>query len=178
MTILKSQSCDGIYLLENWIKTSESKKIIQLAEQIPHSMNSEELIKTNNSELQKILHTNAIGIGFWIQETFNKKIAWQSSIPGINILNSKNHTPEPHADNETLDGKPKQNCENFDIAAIMYLNSDFDGGELEFISKQILIKPKFGDVIAFPGDIRYLHQVKKITNGTRRSSSMWFSIIE
>ena len=47
--------------------------------------------------------------------------------------------------------------------AIIYLSSDFEGGEFCFIDK--IIKPKRGDVIIF--DAQEIHKVNKLKSGVR-----------
>lgn len=60
------------------------------------------------------------------------------------------------------------------ISAILYLNENYDGGELHFPYLDITIKPSSGSVILFPSNFIYTHEVKKITSGTRYSFPNWF----
>jgi Rps23 Pro-64 3,4-dihydroxylase Tpa1-like proline 4-hydroxylase len=59
------------------------------------------------------------------------------------------------------------------LASIVYLNDDYEGGEISFPELNITIKPKPGTLISFPGNKHYLHEVKKVLSGTRFTLSMW-----
>jgi hypothetical protein len=64
--------------------------------------------------------------------------------------------------------------ENHHMSGLIYLNDDYEGGEIEFPQQKISIKPKTGDLIIFPGNINYPHEVKVITFGSRYTIPFWF----
>lgn len=63
------------------------------------------------------------------------------------------------------------NEHNSDITytIVVYLNDDYEGGELYFVDPQIdiKIKPKAGSVVMFPSTLPYLHQSCKIVKGRK-----------
>lgn len=63
------------------------------------------------------------------------------------------------------------NEQNFDITytIVVYLNDDYDGGELFFVEPDInvKIKPKKGSIVMFPSVLPYLHQSCEITRGRK-----------
>lgn len=84
----------------------------------------------------------------------------------------------PHADNEALDKgvvdfMPKYSPDEFntpvliEVAANLYLNDNFEGGELFFPMLDLSIKPKARQLILFPGGHEYIHGVKQVTKGDR-----------
>lgn len=79
----------------------------------------------------------------------------------------------PHSDNSDNKGEPNA----FEInkyVAILYLNSNYDGGELYFPDHNIEFKPTAYSLIIFPGGVENLHGVKTITSGTRYTMvSFW-----
>lgn len=84
----------------------------------------------------------------------------------------------PHADCEALDSgvvdfMPRYSAREFntptliEVAANLYLNEDFEGGELWFPLRDLSIKPKAGQLVLFPGGHEFIHGVKEITAGYR-----------
>jgi len=64
----------------------------------------------------------------------------------------------------------------FAYTAILYLNEDYEGGELYFPSINLEIAPKSGDIIMFiPKDPDTEHGVKGIRKGTRYAMPIWFN---
>lgn len=64
-----------------------------------------------------------------------------------------------------------------DIATLIYLNDDYEGGEIYFPQLGIEIKPKPGDLVMFPDNPGYVHGVKSITSGVRFTTPRWFTRI-
>jgi predicted 2-oxoglutarate/Fe(II)-dependent dioxygenase YbiX len=58
------------------------------------------------------------------------------------------------------------------LSVICLLNDDYEGGELVFFEDKILT-PSQGDVIIFPSNFLFPHEVKPITKGTRYSVVSW-----
>ncbi len=79
----------------------------------------------------------------------------------------------PHSDNSDNDGNPNA----FEInkyVAILYLNNDYDGGELYFPDHNIEFKPSARSLVIFPGGVENIHGVKEITSGVRYTMvSFW-----
>lgn len=85
----------------------------------------------------------------------------------------------PHADSESMDSSgtvdfmPRYSPGEFntpiliEVAANLYLNDEFEGGELYFPGRGLSIKPKAGQLILFPGGHEYIHGVSQITSGKR-----------
>lgn len=73
---------------------------------------------------------------------------------------------EPHADNTDMDGNPTS-WRQYKYVAILYMNEDFEGGELYFTQHGITIKPKTGSLVVFEPSADYLHGVHKIKSGNR-----------
>lgn len=79
----------------------------------------------------------------------------------------------PHSDNSDFDGKPN----SFQInkyVGILYLNNEYEGGELYFPKHNISIRPSAYSFISFPGGVENIHGVSEITAGTRYTMvSFW-----
>jgi len=65
------------------------------------------------------------------------------------------------------------------IGTLIYLNDQYEGGELVFNDYDIIIKPEPGDMIIFPN--HYMHEVLKVLpkgSNTRRHTMPTFYVIE
>ncbi len=60
------------------------------------------------------------------------------------------------------------------LSSVMYLNDDYEGGEIEFINSGVKIKPAAGSIIFFPSNFLYIHEVYPITAGYRYSMPHWY----
>jgi hypothetical protein len=65
---------------------------------------------------------------------------------------------------------------NNHIATLIYLNDDYEGGELSFATHDVEIKPSVGDLIIFPGNMHYAHEVKEVLSGVRYTIPIWCTI--
>ena len=59
------------------------------------------------------------------------------------------------------------------LSSVIYLNDNYDGGELYFPDHNLEIKPGAGDYITWPGNRWYQHGVKEVKNGVRYTLSTW-----
>lgn len=60
------------------------------------------------------------------------------------------------------------------LSSVMYLNDDYEGGEIEFKNSNIKIKPEAGSIIFFPSNFLYIHEVYPITKGFRYAMPHWY----
>jgi hypothetical protein len=71
-----------------------------------------------------------------------------------------------HSDNTELDGTPNAWREN-KLVTIVYLNDDYQGGNLVFRDHDIDIAPEGGTVVVFDVGYQNIHGVTEVTGGTR-----------
>lgn len=89
------------------------------------------------------------------------------------------HYPEgthywPHIDGQYIEGTfVRRSNVNRDITCVVYLNDDYDGGEIHFPFFDIRKKPAKGDILMYPGSWQYLHGVDKV-KGVRYAIVIWF----
>jgi hypothetical protein len=85
-----------------------------------------------------------------------------------------------HSDSTTLDGAPLREDgmpEELEWSALLYLNSsdeDFTGGKIGFTKQDLVLSPKVGDLIFFPGNHHYPHYVSEVESGIRRNFVLFF----
>lgn len=53
-------------------------------------------------------------------------------------------------------------------AAILYINDDYNSGEIFFKNREIVLKPNSRDLLFFPGNSEYEHGVKTVSDGPVR----------
>jgi hypothetical protein len=60
------------------------------------------------------------------------------------------------------------------VSSVMYLNDDYEGGELWFPYLDIKYKPEYGDIILFPSTYIYAHASLPVISGTKYSAVTMF----
>lgn len=63
---------------------------------------------------------------------------------------------------------------NCTLSSVMYLNDEYEGGELWFPMLDVTLKPSYGDIVLFPSTFIYAHASKKITSGTKYAAVTMF----
>lgn len=59
------------------------------------------------------------------------------------------------------------------VSVILYLNDDYEGGELEFVNFGLKIKPRAGSLYLFPSTFAYRHVAHPVTGGTKYAIVTW-----
>lgn len=88
------------------------------------------------------------------------------------------HGHAPHADNERLSNGSwvPNHTPQRDHVGILYLNSEFTGGELCFeSSEEPAIRPVPGLYVTFACTRDFVHEVTPVTSGRRYSMALWFT---
>lgn len=82
-----------------------------------------------------------------------------------------------HSDNTDMEGNWSA-WEKSKIVCLLYLNDDYEGGDLDFRDHDIRIKPKAGQLVTFPGGIHNVHQVLVVKGKTRHTIGAFWDYIE
>ena len=83
----------------------------------------------------------------------------------------------PHADRANPDGS-RHGMPHRDFGSIIYVNDDYEGGELYLNGIDMLIKPKAGTLVAFTGGWHHEHAVLKVTKGLRITMPAFYTFDE
>lgn len=62
-----------------------------------------------------------------------------------------------------------------ELSLSINLNDNYTGGEFSFFNKELKFKLKKGDVIVFPSNFMYPHEILPISSGERYSIITWIS---
>jgi Rps23 Pro-64 3,4-dihydroxylase Tpa1-like proline 4-hydroxylase len=61
------------------------------------------------------------------------------------------------------------------LSVVLYLNDNYDGGELYFKNQNVTIKPSAGSIVIFPSVEPYYHESREIQRGTKyMSPGFWY----
>jgi predicted 2-oxoglutarate/Fe(II)-dependent dioxygenase YbiX len=91
-----------------------------------------------------------------------------------------------HADAEGYYGGNPEPLRNYDpnnqmsevlneYSSILYLNADYDGGELYFEELDLMIKPKANQLVFFPSGSEFRHEVKPVLSGDRYTLASFYT---
>ena len=94
---------------------------------------------------------------------------WTGYTPVLFHKYKKGTTMAPHIDHITSIFSDKKGVPI--LSVVGQLNDSFEGGEFLILDKKI--KMKAGDLLIFPSNFIFEHQVKIITKGTRLSFISW-----
>ena len=62
------------------------------------------------------------------------------------------------------------------ISMVLYLNDDFEGGELNFTEQNVSIKPEAGSLVIFPSHKPYYHDPRPVMSGIKYMVPLfWFA---
>jgi predicted 2-oxoglutarate/Fe(II)-dependent dioxygenase YbiX len=92
------------------------------------------------------------------------------SMEYMEAINFVRYTPGQHFNIHTDHGF-SYSCT---VSSILYLNDDYEGGELWFPYLDIIHKPKSGDVLLFPSTYIYAHASLKVKSGTKYAAVTMF----
>ena len=159
---------NNIFYIKNFLSEEETKFARNLIEETPESY-WEKLNKDHHESFHnKFYDHNNKTINNSIQQKIHKI---KPNLPGVvvhgfnRILRQlpKNHM-EAHVDeiDDQLNGAIRE------YALVIYLNDDYEGGELSYLNLGIKIKPDAGSLMIFKTGPDYLHEVKTVLGNKAR----------
>ena len=84
----------------------------------------------------------------------------------------------PHADSDVLDHETGawKKVKDRDYSLLIYLDDEYEGGELIFPNFDFRLRPEAGMLVAFPSDYRYLHGAMPVLSGVRHAIVSWCAV--
>ena len=164
----------NVKVFNNYLSKEECDHIIEL-------INSTET--SNNRRLQNDdAGWPAISLLYYDSLTYSEKY-----IPQVQALLEKEYGVKLKARNSRFAQWVHNNSKSIPIndmgrkdsnhlAGWVYLNDNYDGGELSFIHQDLSFKPKAGDLVLYPGNMNYWHDVAP-THGSRYIMPLWFDFV-
>lgn len=126
-----------------------------------------ELDKTCN-ELNNTFYENAYAAATWYSQNFDiENTVYESKKEDLTLLRYQlGEKYGAHYDGGTSSERS--------VSPILYLNDDYEGGELEFVYHGLKIKPKAGSLYLFPANYAYAHIAHPVTKGTKYAIVTFF----
>jgi hypothetical protein len=168
---LDSQSHYAITKWEPWTASDDSSFVYGKNKYIlPNNL----VNKTNNPKLnQKILYINNS-----FEMAFNMCLNQYLSHRGLDRSMYSLPMQQVPLRKWTSGSGMGPHCDSYDgdtdlaFSMIIYLNDDYEGGEINFPNHGVSVKPEPGSLIIFPSQEPYLHAVKKVISGERYTSHL------
>ncbi len=82
-----------------------------------------------------------------------------------------------HSDNTDMEGNWSA-WEKSKLVCLLYINDDYEGGELNFRDHPIKLKPKARQLVTFPGGINNVHEVTVVEGSTRHTIGAFWDYAE
>jgi predicted 2-oxoglutarate/Fe(II)-dependent dioxygenase YbiX len=187
-------SVDNILIVEDFISKEKIEDWINLASTVSWTrgifsydadVNYDSEVRKRFTNLAKDQVKQAVNLASY---TYGAELCVYSATPESVALGSFNRwdtgdSLKLHADSQNtsctanLDNYIGHNLPPFLIlySALIYLNDNYEGGELHFPLHDIKIKPKPGTLVLFPGTCMYPHEVKEVLSGHRYTHNFFLS---
>lgn len=122
------------------------------------------LVFESTTKMRDIIKSNNIICTDFLYAEYPQFVKWES---GWQLT--------PHCDNCEPDGITPNATPWRSHGGVIYLNDDFEGGEIFYPKLNKEIRPKAGMMVIHPAGLPYLHGIKKITQGVRHTISVFFT---
>jgi predicted 2-oxoglutarate/Fe(II)-dependent dioxygenase YbiX len=182
-----------IHLHENFLDDNRCTKIAYLAHSLPRvpskvgggaveSKVVETMRKSSTIEtsVEPFLHNLLLELNEAIKEKIEAVYSCDATgfYPPKLIEHKEGEYYRYHNDAQVLEQRDGMSCWvktlNRDISAVLYINDEFEGGNLHFPLKETIITPKKGMLVTFPSGHEYRHCVLPVTQGVRLSIVNWY----
>jgi len=161
-----------ILIHDNYLTTDECDQLVSLFEETPFPEKQTDgpwCYRVKWPVLSEHFHQKLITERIKIaEEFFEQRLEIEN--PNMTSWNVGHEMP-PHSDYGIMNRFATR-----EYASIIYLNDDFDGGELYIPELNFENKPKKGQLVCFQGGKLY-HGVKMITRGFRLTHICWFKVL-
>lgn len=151
----------------NWIRAGTIQNGINQSDRTNYNLGITHTAQTTNNELAKAIHNQFYFLLLATTIPYDEKYEVGSMYhEGYSMLRySTGQEYKAHKDGDTGSGRA--------LSAILYLNDDYTGGEVEFVHHNIKIKPKPGMLLLFPSNYAYSHVAHPVTSGTKYAIVTW-----
>lgn len=180
---------ENIILIKNFINSDDIEKIYAYLDGLPDSDEDFygpldlrfERVEKENAEVANIIKKYEQKTFDYIAEGFINKYNIPIKRDAVNYCHFVKWIPgmlsKLHADCEKPDGSPAlyAGFNRLNISTLVYINDNYEGGLISFPDQNFTLKPSAGDLIIFPGNNAYKHEVTRVESGKRYTMPSWYS---
>ncbi len=189
----RADAPEGVLMIENYLDMATCAQLVAYADQQAYS--DLHVVDYENTDAQKIAtkkddsrithHVHIDGVACTMLNLFNDiycnylapfygvKFEWYERPQILRYpVGGKYHQ---HADSEQwlAENDTWEKVHDRDYSVLLYLNNNYEGGELALINQGVKIKPSVGMLMAFPSDHNFLHAALPTTSGIRYAVVSW-----
>jgi predicted 2-oxoglutarate/Fe(II)-dependent dioxygenase YbiX len=174
----------GLFIVQNLLGADVCQRIVQAAGRLKGQAagvlsGSGKTLSARNVDTRKTEHFPAEDISpdlntmvraaylDLVSQHFRSQLEWYELPRILRYRHQGEYTA--HADAYNWDDGEKQwrRVADRDYSLLIYLNEDFEGGELEFKYLNFKVAPRQGMLLAFPSDWRYAHAALPVAGGEK-----------
>lgn len=131
--------------------------------------------QVTDAEILKELKVISDRVKIELEKYFETASPVYAEMPHFVRWRPSDHLWPPHADKEETNGTPHPYPWR-DFGAIIYLNDNFEGGEIEYPNFNLRPTISAGTLAAHPGTLDYLHGVHPIKSGIRYTIASFLTL--
>lgn len=163
-----NELADNIYLINNFLSNEEIDRVLAII----NNLKEEDWHLQNEGVSHNFMNKFYDHNDFELQQTICQRInrICTESPDKIEISGYRRILRQPVGEHMDAHVDEVNDSRNFtrEYAVVIYINDDYEGGELVFLNKQITIKPSKSAAMVFKTGPDYLHQVNKVIGNNVR----------
>lgn len=188
---------DGIMLIHNYLEKPLCDVLTRYADSqvftklnvVDHHASSKGKVKTMASEGRVTDHVDIDGMAGEVLSIMNDvycnrlspfykvNFEWYERPQILRYSEGGKYNQHADADHWLPDTKTWVRTQDRDYSVLLYLNEEYEGGELHFPNQNFKFKPKAGMLAAFPSGHKYLHAALPTLSGLRYVIVSWAAIL-
>lgn len=111
-----------------------------------------------------------------VEPFFNTRLRWFEAPQVLRYTSGGYYRPHCDSDGWNKEKQVWEPALDRHLSLLIYLDDDYDGGELVFPNFDFKLNPRSGLLVAFPSDHRYLHGAMPVLFGHRHAIVSWSAV--
>ena len=194
---LRKELPEGVLIFEDYLEPDLCRKLADYADSqtftklnvVDHEKSDKKRVVTAPSDGRVTDHVEIDGMAGEILSImndvycnrlspfYNVNFEWYERPQILRYPPGGKYNQHADADHWLPDKKKWVRTQDRDYSVLLYLNEEYEGGELEFNNYKYKFKPKTGMLVGFPSGHQYLHAAHPTTSGIRYVIVSWAAIL-